>query len=566
MGNGRRLQLDFRAVLGDRQPIQNGPNVPSDSNDSNGSNDPNDPNEVSWCQIIPMRLAGHLVLLLAAILATGCKRTVKVAPDSGAWVEEFVRQGCYDCLLDARKAYEQLALKSAAALSRVFEMDLLLALREKELSIDTTATLSHAESLVPRLAALGPPKGGHYVPEADRMLAIVKVIPEDAGSGRLLPPTKDAGDQLDSMLTAIDTSPFSPEFKSYLKLSLQCGPPGRVGDNPSVAAPADDMPLLIYRRAICGNPVRVEALRAVRTAVPRFVEASFFLGRVAMGMLFQNYGTQARTLFEQAYARFSNSPTIAFGLGTVYQATNECRPAETLFGRVLELRSAHEEARLGRAVCRTYLSRNEEAIADATVLIDARASNRADAYYWRAWNRRHLTQIDAARADIDQARALRYNARVLTLAGMIEHDQRDFDVARRDLTQARELDSRECDAPWYLGLVEVAVESWPPGALAFVAAAQCYDALVKESEAFRAEMATRKDVSEAFRATQLAGFDAAIADDSVRKSAAELNAAINYGRAGDLSNATVYMKRAAVDPQRRSAVEDLRQVLGVPRW
>ena len=141
-----------------------------------------------------------------------------------------------------------------------------------------------------------------------------------------------------------------------------------------------------------------------------------------------------------------------------------------------------------------------------------------------------------------------------------------FDTARRDLDTARDLDPRECEAPWYLGLVEVAVESWPPGAKAFVAAAQCYDALVKETQRVRDEMAARKDVSEAFRTRQLTGFDAAIADDSTRRSASELNAAINYGRAGDLPNATVYMKRAAVDPQRRVAVEDLRQVLGVPRW
>ena len=239
-----------------------------------------------------------------------------------------------------------------------------------------------------------------------------------------------------------------------------------------------------------------------------------------------------------------------------------------MFSRVLELRPAHESARLSRAICRTYLSRNEEAIADATVLIDSNTSAtiRGDAFYWRAWNRRHLQRIDAARADIDQARSLQYNARVLTLAGMIEYDQRDFDPARRDLEQARKLDFKECDAPWYLGLVEVAVERWPAGATAFAGAAQCYDVLVKETEKFRAEMAARKDVSDAFRARQLAGFDAAIADDTVRRSAAELNAAINYGRSGDIPNAMVYMKRAANDPQRRSAVEDLRQVLGVPRW
>jgi tetratricopeptide (TPR) repeat protein len=200
------------------------------------------------------------------------------------------------------------------------------------------------------------------------------------------------------------------------------------------------------------------------------------------------------------------------------------------------------------------------------VLIDASASNRSEAYYWRAWNRRRIGQLDAARRDIDSARALRYNARILTLAGMIEYDQHDFDAARKDLVQAQGIDNRECQAPWYLGLTELSVESWGPSAKGFAAAAECYELLVKDSETRREEMATRQDVTEEFRARQLAGFDAAIKEDGVQKSAADLNAAINYGRAGDLPSATVYMKRAAVDPQRRLAVEDLRQVLGVPRW
>jgi tetratricopeptide (TPR) repeat protein len=513
-----------------------------------------------------MRTATQLCLLLLAAVAIGCgSRSARVAaePDRGAWADELVRQGCYDCLLDARTAYERLAGSSATALARVFEVDLLLALREKELSIDPTATLAHAESLVPRLSALGPFRTGRYGLPAAELLDFVRDIPEDAAGRRILVAPRDAAQQIDSALAIVDASPFSAELNEYLRLTIQCG---RTGSEKAPAAPAGDVPLLAYRRAICTSPVRVDPLRAVRTAVPRFVETSFFLGRVAIGSLFRTDGSEARGLFEQAYARFPNSPAIAFDLGTVYQATNECRPAEQLFTRVLELRPAHEEARLGRTVCRTYLSQNEDAIADATVLIDARASNRADAYYWRAWNRRHLQQIGAARADIDQARALRYNARVLTLAGMIEYDQRDLTAARRDLTQAWDLDPKECDAPWYLGLVEVVVESWSPGAKAFVGAAQCYEGLIKETEKFRADMAARKDVSETFRQRQLAGFDAAIADDTTRKSAAELNAAINFGRAGDLPNATAYMKRAAIDPERRTAVEDLRQVLGVPRW
>jgi tetratricopeptide (TPR) repeat protein len=476
-----------------------------------------------------------------------------VAPAGPDVADELVRAGCYDCLLDARADYERRALKSPSVIVQLYEVNLLLALREKELAIDATATLDRAASLVPRLPSV----------PADRVLSMVRALPADATGRRVLPPTPAVQEELKATVAALDASSFSTLFKSYLKLSIQCG---RVPVD--AVPPGETAPLLSYRRAICENPIRVEPLRVVRKTVPRFVEASYFLGRAAMASFFKTDGREARELFEEAYARFSNSYSIAFDLGSLYQAANECGRADPLFSRALELRPVHEEARLGRAICRTYLSRNEEAIADATVLVDATesATIRGDALYWRAWNRRHLKLIELARADIERARSLRYNARVLTLAGQIEYDQREYDKARQDLERARDMEATECEARWYLALVEYAVEAWSPAANAFAASATCYDTLVKDSEKKRAEMATRNDVSEEFRTRQLAGFDAAIAEDSVQRSASELNAAINYGRAGDLTNATIYMKRAAVDPLRREAVEDLRQVLGVPRW
>src|SRR6185503_14142738 len=59
---------------------------------------------------------------------------------------------------------------------------------------------------------------------ADRMLEIVKAIPEDSIGRRLLPPaTREAGEQLDAMLADVESSPFSADVKTYMKLSLQCG-------------------------------------------------------------------------------------------------------------------------------------------------------------------------------------------------------------------------------------------------------------------------------------------------------------------------------------------------------
>ena len=510
-----------------------------------------------------------LCALLVALVGVGCaarSNTVEVAV-LGARAEDLVRQGCYDCLREAREIYASVPSASGAVVAmRRVEVELLLALREKELAIDAAETLARA-----RVAAAG-------IPGADvaRYIALVEAIPPDrvgTPSGRRpLSPVLARRDDLQPALAAVATSPFSPLFRAYLEAALECGqsPPGpdraamRAPERPD-PPPSVDAPLLVYRNAVC-DPIDTASLERVRAAVPRFVETSLFMGRAAIATLFDSDGAAVRELFEDAYTRFAHSPAVTFHLATVTQATGDCRSGERYFTETLAIHADHEEARLGRVICRTYLSNADGAIEDATTLIHAAAFNRGDAYYWRAWNRRAQKQLDRARADIDEARALRYNARVLTLAGMIEHDQGEFAAARNDLERASELDATECQARWYLGLVGYATEEWSESAAGFAEAADCYERLIAGTERRREEMAKRDNISEEFRQRQIAGFDAAIAEDSTQRSAADLNAAINYARAGDIGRATTYMKRAWVDPARRSVIEDLRQVLGVPRW
>jgi tetratricopeptide (TPR) repeat protein len=504
-------------------------------------------------------------VLLAALFTGACAtRAARVIPPTEqAAADELVRQGCYDCLLDARAIYERVpASARRPLLLRMLEVELLLALREKELALDTTAAMARASAIVSELG-----------PSADvaRDVAIVEAVPPDAvgtpRSLRQLTALLAGREGLEGAITAIEASPFTPLFRRYVAMSVQCGrPPLAPQQRSTDPAAADSPPLLIYRNAICENPIDVAALEQVRASVPRFIETGLFLGRAAMGSIFGSDGSRARIHLEEAYSRFPDSPAVTFHLATVTQATGDCRRAEGYFTETLTLRADHEDARLGRAVCRTYLSNNEGAIADATVLIDAATSNRAEAYYWRAWNRRAQKQIEMARLDIDSSRALLYNARVLTLAGMIEHDQAEYDKAKEDLTRASEMDASECQARWYLGLVGYSTERWPESASGFGEAADCYARLIAENEARREAMAKRDDVAEDFKQRQITGFDAAIREDTAQKSAADLNAAINYGRAGDVDRATAYMKRAWIDPDRRVAVEDLRQVLGVPRW
>jgi tetratricopeptide (TPR) repeat protein len=505
----------------------------------------------------------HVWTILIAALFAGC--AARSAPVQLAAVQaradELVRQGCYDCLLDARAAYEGLPPSGARTVAlRRLEIELLLALREKELAIDAGPTLARARAVAAEL------RPGF---NADPVIALVDAVaPDPVGTParrRLLSPLTAGREGLETAVSTIDASPFSPLFRSYVAASIQCGRPPLDPVSTKTPSEEDASALLRYRRAIC-NPIDSEALERVRAGVSRFTEVSLFLGRRAMATLPISDGSQARAHFDDAYSRFPHSPAVTFHLATIGQATGNCRRAEQYFTETLAIYADHEEARLGRAICRTYLSNVDGAIADATVLIDEQGPNRGDAYYWRAWNRRTQKQIDLARADVDNARALRYNARVLTLAGMIEHDQGEFGKAQEDLTRASEMDSRECQARWYLGLVGFATERWPDSAAGFADAADCYAGLIAETEAKRDEMAKREDVSEEFRSSQIAGFNAAIAEDSTQKSAADLNAAINYARAGQVENATTFMKRAWVDPERRTTIEDLRQVLGVPRW
>ena len=89
-----------------------------------------------------MRLAPLMPLVLLG-LAAGCASTPVKKQDLPALAraDALVLDGCYDCLLEARAIYERVGGRQGATRSSsrvLFETQLLLALREKELAIDST--------------------------------------------------------------------------------------------------------------------------------------------------------------------------------------------------------------------------------------------------------------------------------------------------------------------------------------------------------------------------------------------------------------------------------------------
>jgi tetratricopeptide (TPR) repeat protein len=504
------------------------------------------------------------MLALAVTLAAGCASAPVRKADVTALANAdlLVLQGCYDCFLEARDIYERIAVGRARPLviPKLFEVTALMALRERELAMDDGPALERARALAAELPS---------ELQAAEYLAILELIPgHDAGWSRrrldaFSRQHRGVAATVDARRAWLAAGALSAPFREYLSTALDCayftrGRPGgpRVPDVPPKGAP----PLRRYQLATC-FAIRGEALEEVKAEVPRFVETGVFLGRLELRRVQQDGGRRAHPLLQEAYARFPRSPAVTFLNGSLFQTAGDRRAALRFFDETLALEPGHEDAMLGRAVSLSHLRQHREAIVAATELLELNPSNQADAHYWRAWNHHQLRELAQARADIDRARARRYDTGVLTLAGMIEHDQDDLDAAEKDLASAVELDETNCTAGWYRALVQLKRRNWGQTAAYFVDAMGCYDRMAAETGRRLEQMRRAENVDEAFRARQIEGFELAIKEDRSQASASAFNAANNYLRARDIPKALEYADVAAKDPDRAAMVDELRKLI-----
>jgi len=512
-------------------------------------------------------VAASVLAALAQVLACSPPPAVHPRPELLADADAELLQGCYDCLLEARARYRRLAASAERPqlLARVFEADLLIALRDRELGLPPSDALAEARRIsreLPREL------------EAERTLALVDAIPSnELGLPRrelrafLAAHAAQLG-SLDEQRAHLARSRLRAPVRDYVRLALDCAYPRTDGGAllpASAPAPAaQTSPLLGYRAAICGFGPNA-ALSAVRAREPRFVETSLFIANTEIARAAYDGPQRAKPHLAEALARFPTSPAITYLMGSYDLLVGDFREALQFYDRTLAVRPAHDQALLGRIICLGNLDRPQEAIEAATRLVALGTDSLGDAYYWRAHNSRAIGALGDARRDIAAAKDVIPTPDVLTLAGIIEHDQGDLDPAQADLTAAVDGNGRDCTARWYLALVHHRRKDWLVAAHAFEDAIACYRERASDSADRARALEARADLDPAYRASAAASLEASVAADTRQLHLAALSAASCASAGGDLASARALLELAAEDPALADRVTPLRDSLDKPR-
>jgi tetratricopeptide (TPR) repeat protein len=510
-----------------------------------------------------------------------------------ARAEALLRQGCYECLRTASDVYAHLIdppvrRPSPSAIRAAFEVSVLLAVREKEIGLDSAASLSRARTLLGKLSEQSPPdRRGASRADLTRSKSAVLAAPDPAmllhvaegffgelsgldaearqDQARAAEQRGSLADAERQLQQAFEESGGTALAAGYLALALDCEQPvrDRLVSPAGTLARADAPPLLRYRAAICSQD-RPRVLNELREQDPRWTEAYFFEGKYEMGSPSRPpVPARAAPLFASARDTFPTSIAVHVLLARAQEMEGDAAAALASFDAVLALQPAHVDAQLGRVRTLSSLGRHEEAVATASALIERGTWYVGDAYYWRAWNQYSRRQLDAAWADVQGAMRLVANTSVYTLAGSIAHARRELETAVGHFDTAWTMDATNCFAASSGGLVEIDRGDWKAAADRFSNGVQCYAVAAGMA---RAELASIENASldPGERTRRLATTRKRWESAEELGAQSALNAAQAYVQVGERERALAFVERAERHVSTRNAAGMLRvRIAGV---
>jgi tetratricopeptide (TPR) repeat protein len=503
----------------------------------------------------------RLCLLAAACLISACRHTPAPQPAAGPTPEErlaaagaLVDAGCFDCLVQAFQQYSALisdTTVTARATESAIRTALLIAVRENEIGLLAGGYVERARVLA----------GDRPSPPVALMLDVADAL-SSVPAGNASSPVGDRethaylqiSRRQDEWMTSLQAQVPGDLVASYLWLALACGPSRgtrlTTSERAGVLGESVERPLLAVKSesaCVSSDHARIQGFLE---RDPRFNELHAVLGSIALRGLLPNGGLpdfeETDLEYRAAYAWRQDWPVLTMAMANLALASEDFERARDFFERTQVLVSAHPGARIGVVRALTYLTRHEEAIKAADVLI-AETTTPGEARYWRAFNEFRLERNNEAWDDVELAALGLVNADIPKLAGLIAINRREFAVARQRLELARSR-RRDCDTGYFLQSVLAELREWDPVVRVAAETAACFDGL---DGILRRELTAVRTarMTDARRARQIAKVEQQIAANERMQATAWFNAAVGSFNLARKDAARDFAQRLVEDQQ-----------------
>lgn len=467
--------------------------------------------------------------------------------------DALAARGCYVCLEEAAEAYSKIAQSSnhPIVLKKTLENDLMLAIREIEMRLPDSGARQNAFMLrqhVPKsyetyfavLDLMGTPLGA-------RTTTAAELDQERAARGALL--TRLEGEWPATPVGAYFYLAFG--IRSAYFRDLKTDIPRVVDAHPEALS-------LKYQMLAYPPLFDAQMAAALLASELRFAEVRLVLGQRA---LFGGGLVRARRELVAAHETLPESLAVKSLLGTVEFAYARYPQALVLFDEVL---AAGPDAivQLARAETLSYLKRHREAITVLDELLKDVQRNPGEKYYWRAWNRLQLGELQPAYDDAVAALRFMSGVAVFRLAGIATFNLERLLEARGYFDSALKISSVDCDSIQYLDQIDSAERKWASAFSRFSEAAGCFQQSIVR---LTAELATKESQNtDGLLAGQIAGLKSDIDAQSVLQAQSTLNAGVVARNAGNREAALEWAARVLNHPTHGAAARQLIQQLQTP--
>lgn len=519
---------------------------------------------------LPCVLAGIVTLTCACSppRPTLAPSAILEATNRLATAGNLLRQGCFDCLIEALREYDAIrgqtnlpvATVEAATIGSI-QGGLLLALRARELGTiegeylqrarretETREDLRHTfSSLIEGIEAM--PSDFLRFHSLSDLAARRREVTFREKLPAFLAEQRQHADR--DPLTAYVWVAFSCTFGDYDDQRPE-----------ALLAPLGEMrgiEIVTYRIATCRGADGVPVLEDLLKREPRFTEVNFWLGQQAVARLQLE---EAESLFLRAYTWRPGWPAVTVALANLYFAFEEPGRALTFYDQTLVMMPGFPDAMLGRVKTLSLLGRHDEAFDAIDLMVGGSVRILpGEAYYWRAWNDLQVDRLEDAWIDIEEANRLWTNSEVSKLGGIVAYRRQDFGTARQRFEMSGKLNPGDCETAYYLGLVHAEQREWTRSADIFVAAASCFEtarrSLQNEIDAIRqsalADERTTRQIAKRERQVMTAGRMLATS---------WFNTAVAYFNLSRFAEARPYAEKVVDDDQFGDRARDLMRRMG----